>query len=221
MIRLTLASQSPRRRQLIQLLGYPVDICVADVDESSVMQPDPARNAVETAVLKATHIATHHPEQAMIIAADTIVALGGRMLGKPRDAAEATQMLTDLRDRQHEVHTGLVVWDGRSGQMTTRVTTAVVTMRPYTDVEIADYVASGDPMDKAGAYAIQHPVFQPVADLRGCYTAVVGLSICELLRVLGALGLPRLADLTAVETAHAMFPCPIFPGLLDYSSEAC
>lgn len=211
---LTLASQSPRRRQLIQLLGHPVEICVADVDESSITEPDPARNAVETAVLKATYIATHHPGKEMIIAADTIVALGQRMLGKPRDAAEAQQMLTDLRDGQHQVHTGLVMLDGRSGRIETGVTTAVVTMRRYSQAEIAAYVASGDPMDKAGAYAIQHPIFQPVERLDGCYMAVVGLSVCDLIRLLDALGAPRLADLTAVHAAHAGFPCPIFPKLL-------
>jgi septum formation protein len=220
-MRLTLASQSPRRRQLIQLLGYPVDICVADVDESSVAQPDPALNAVETAVLKATHIATHHPEREMIIAADTIVSLGRRMLGKPHDAAEAIQMLADLRGGQHEVHTGLVALDGRTGKMLTRVTTAVVTMRPYTDAEIAAYVASGDPMDKAGAYAIQHPIFQPVAELSGCFMAVVGLSICDLIQLLDEMDVPRLADLTAVQHSHLHYPCPIFPNLLDYPPDSC
>lgn len=218
---LTLASQSPRRWQLIQLLGYPVEICVADVDESSVREPDPALNAVETAVLKATHIAAHHPDKAIIIAADTIVALGRRMLGKPRDAAEAQQMLTDLRDGQHEVHTGLAVLDGRSGQLLTRVTTAVVTMRPYSQMEIAAYVASSDPMDKAGAYAIQHPIFRPVAELSGCYTAVVGLSVCELIQMLDELEIPRLADLTAVHAAHAAYPCPIYPNLLAHPTKPC
>ena len=226
-MRLILASQSPRRQQLIQLLGYPVVVQVADVDESSVMEPDPAVNAVETAVLKATTIAHrlhNQQERAFIVAADTIVALDGGMLGKPVDAAAAAHMLAVLRSRQHEVHTGLVVLDVRSGQMVQRVNTAVVTMRNYTDAEIAAYIASGDPLDKAGGYAIQHPVFQPVADMVGCYLAVMGLSICELVRVLDELNVPRRVDLTAVHAAHHLanleYPCPIYQYLSHGTPES-
>ncbi len=225
---LILASQSPRRQQLIQLLGYPVQVQVADVDESSVTHPDPAVNVVETAVLKATTIADrlhNRAQSALIIAADTTVALGQNMMGKPVDAAAAYDMLVALRNRQHHVHTGLVVLDLRSGQLVKRVNTAVVTMRAYGDDEIAAYVASGDPLDKAGAYAIQHPIFQPVAELTGCYTAVMGLSICELIRVLDNLGVPRRADLTAVAAAHQIaqrhYPCPVYDQLLEKSSESC
>ncbi|MCA9874564.1 MAG: septum formation protein Maf [Anaerolineales bacterium] len=225
---LILASQSPRRQELIRLLGYPVAVQVADVDESSITHPDPAVNAVETAVLKATTIAArlqNRTARTLIIAADTIVALDQQMLGKPVDAAAAWEMLRALRHRQHEVHTGLVVLDVRSGRMTKRVNTAVVTMRNYTDEEIATYVASGDPLDKAGAYAIQHPLFQPVAALTGCYTAVMGLSICELIRILDGQNIPRQADLTAVAAAHQVagryFPCPIYDQLLEKSSETC
>lgn len=227
-MRLILASQSPRRQRLVQLLGYPVTVQVADVDESSVTDPDPAVNVVKTAVLKATTI--HHRLQersapSLIVAADTIVALDRQMLGKPVDAADAWQMLAALRNRQHEVHTGLVVLDVQSGQMVSRVNTAVVTMRDYTNEEMAAYVASGDPLDKAGAYAIQHPVFQPVANMAGCYTAVMGLSVCELITVLDSLDLPRRADLTAVYHAHEVadrhYPCPIYDQILVKSSESC
>ena len=224
---LILASQSPRRQELIQLTGYSVEVQVADVDERSVTHPDPAMNVVETAVLKAITIAQRHtvPQQTLIVAADTIVALNRQMLGKPIDAREAVEMLAALRNRQHEVHTGMVVLDLRSGKMLKRVNTAVVTMRHYSDAEIDAYVASGDPLDKAGAYGIQHPTFQPVAVLSGCYTAVMGLSICELVRTLDDLGLPRRADLTAIRTAHYLasqdYPCPIFNQLLDKSPESC
>ena len=224
---LILASQSPRRQELIQLAGFPVEVQVADVDEHSVTHPDPAVNVVETAVLKAITIAQRHtvPQQALIVAADTTVALDQQMLGKPIDAREAFEMLAALRNRQHEVHTGMVVLDLRSGEMVKRVNTAVVTMRNYSDTEIYAYVASGDPLDKAGAYGIQHPTFQPVVALSGCYTAVMGLSICELVRTLDDLSLPRLADLTAVHAAHHLpnqdYPCPIFNQLLDKSPKSC
>ena len=224
---LILASQSPRRQELIQLAGFPVEVQVADVDERSVTHPDPAVNVVETAVLKAITIAQRHtvPQQALIVAADTTVALDQQMLGKPIDAREAFEMLAALRNRQHEVHTGMVVLDLRSGEMVKRVNTAVVTMRNYANAEIHAYIASGDPLDKAGAYGIQHPTFRPVAALSGCYTAVMGLSICELVRTLDDLGLPRRADLTAVHATHHLanqdYPCPIFNQLLDKSPKSC
>ncbi len=215
MVEFILASQSPRRQSLIKLLGYPFSVMVADVDEASITDPDPAVNVVKTAVLKAHTIAQKTSvTDKIIIAADTTVALDGHMLNKPHDAIEAISMLQSLRNRAHEVHTGLVLIDLRTGQQVAGVTTAVVTMRNYTDEEIAAYVASGDPMDKAGSYAIQHPIFKPVSQLDGCYTAVVGLSVCDLILTLDELGVPRLADLTTVHHAHQMadldFPCPIY-----------
>ena len=215
MVEFILASQSPRRQSLIKLLGYPFSVKAADVDEASITHPDPAMNVVETAVLKANTIAQQtQSEGKIIIAADTTVALAGQMLGKPRDAAEATVMLQALRNCSHEVHTGFVLLDVRNGRRVERVTTAVVTMRDYSDKEIAAYVASGDPLDKAGSYAIQHPLFKPVAHLEGCYTAVMGLSVCDLILALDDLNIPRRASLTAVYHSHQVanldFPCPIY-----------
>lgn len=215
MVKFILASQSPRRQSLIKLLGYPFSVKVADADEASITHPDPAANVVKTAVLKANIIAQQiEANDSIIIAADTTVALAGQMLGKPRDADEAVMMLQSLRNRAHEVHTGCVLLDLRSGRQVERVTTAVVTMRDYTDEEIAAYVASGDPLDKAGAYAIQHPVFKPVARLDGCYTAVMGLSVCDLILALDDLNVPRRVDLTAVyhthQVANSAFLCPIY-----------
>lgn len=215
MIKFILASQSPRRQSLIKLLGYPFSIRVADVDEMSITHPDPATNVIETAVLKAYTIAQQTKSSGeIIVAADTTVALGENMLGKPQDAAEATHMLQTLRHQTHEVHTGFVILNLANGAEIKKVTTAVVTMRDYTDQEIAAYVASGDPLDKAGAYAIQHPTFKPVAQLDGCYTAVVGLSVCDLILALDKLDIPRLADLTAVHQSHQVadldFSCPIY-----------
>ncbi|MBE2223318.1 MAG: septum formation protein Maf [Anaerolineae bacterium] len=219
MVEFILASQSPRRQSLIYLVGYPYVVRVADADEASITHPDPAVNVVETAVLKANTIAQQiQSADQIIIAADTTVVLAGQMLGKPRDDREAALMLQALRNRKHEVHTGLVLLDLRNGRRVERVTTAVVTMRNYSDEEIAAYVASGDPLDKAGAYAIQHPLFKPVARLDGCYTAVVGLSVCDVILALDELDVPRRADLTAVRQAHQVdnldFPCPIYEKLL-------
>lgn len=215
MKKLFLASQSPRRRELIGLLGYPFQVISTHVDERLVADPDPAVNVVGTARLKAVSFAgqlkqNDHQENGVIVAADTIVALDGQMLGKPVDTADAHRMLAALRGRSHEVHTGVTLLDLGSGREVSGVHTAVVTMREYSDAEILRYIASGDPMDKAGAYAIQHPEFRPVAHLIGCFTGVMGLSVCHLLQLLPQLGLPLLADLTAVLQAHQQYPCPLF-----------
>lgn len=204
MIRLILASASPRRQALIHLLGYPVEVRVADVDELSVTDPDPASNVVETARLKAEAVAASVTGAGVIIAADTEVALDGQLLGKPAGAADATRMLQQLRNRTHQVHTGIVVCPLPDGKMATTVSTTGVTMRDYTDAEITAYVASGDPLDKAGAYAIQSASFHPVACLDGCYTGVVGLSLCRLRQALQAMGVLVSLDVADHETAR----CP-------------
>ncbi len=216
MIHFVLASQSPRRRELIWLLRYPVSCVTAVVDENSVHDEDPAINVVETAVLKAGAIMKQVEEtpldsrQPILIAADTTVALDGRQLGKPADAAEAEVMLRALRGRAHAVHTGVALVDLETRQTITGVHTAVVAMRPYTDEEIGAYVGSGDPLDKAGAYAIQHPTFRPVSRLDGCFTGVMGLSICHLIQLLADMGVPIQARATAVHQAHQQYSCPVF-----------
>lgn len=210
-VEILLASQSPRRRELIFLLGYPVNTLAADADEESVMTPDPAQNVVDTAVLKTTIIMAHYTPPArsrtLLIAADTTVALDGEMLNKPRDAADARRMLRALRGRAHEVHTGYVIRDMLAEKEVRGVHTAVVTMRSYTDTDIDAYVATGDPLDKAGAYAIQHPGFRPVCQLDGCFLSVVGLPVCDLIQALGAWGMPWQGEVTAVARAHNHHPC--------------
>lgn len=214
MMQFILGSQSPRRRSLVQLIDYPLTTTAVSVDEDSITHPDPALNVVETARLKAAAITAQLPpprEHAILITADTTVAAGAIMLNKPANAADARRMLQLLRARKtHEVHTGLVLTDLNSGRTQMAVHTAVVTMRAYTDAEIDAYVATGDPMDKAGAYAIQHPIFQPVAALEGCFLGVMGISICHLLHLLAAWELPLRANPTALHAAHASFTtCPL------------
>lgn len=211
-----LASQSPRRRELIQLLGFPFQVMVADADEDSVTIPDPARNVVETAWLKSTKIGSMLytavlPPGTLILAADTTVAFAGEMLNKPAHEQEARQILQRLRDKEHEVYTGFVLLEPGSGREWQGVSTAVVTMRPYSDAEIEAYLATGDPLDKAGAYAIQHPQFRPVARLQGCYCNVMGLPVCDLILALAEFLAPEAVtqiDFTAVEKAHLHYPCP-------------
>ena len=137
---LILASASPRRQELIRLLGQPWRVMVAQVDESSVSHPDPAQDVIETARLKAADVVGRAPAGALVIAADTTVVLDGRVLNKPVDAADARDMLRRLRGRVHHVHTGIVVVDTRTDRWLTDVATIEVPMRRYSDAEIETYV---------------------------------------------------------------------------------
>jgi len=208
-----LASLSPRRQELIQLCGYPYEIKIVPVDENSIAYPDPVQNCIQTAQLKSNALANSlnaaSGSGSLVIAADTIVAVDGQMLGKPRNRADAFDMLILLRGRSHEVHTGVSIIDLGSGQEVNGVHTAEVRMRSYSDNEIVDYVATGDPLDKAGAYAIQHPQFKPVEQLSGCFLGVMGLSICHLLQLLSLLDVPMAADLNSLSTAHQQYQCPL------------
>lgn len=214
---LLLASASPRRQELIALLGHPFAILPAHVDEESIVDPDPVANTQAIARLKGQTVATmlprtangHYAKETIIVAADTTVVIDGRLLGKPATPAEATAMLRLLRGRTHAVHTALMLIDTRNGREVEAVQTSYVTMRAYSDAEIAAYIATGDPMDKAGAYAIQHPIFRPVSELAGCYTGVMGLSVCQLIQMLCAWDVPVAARETAVVQAHQQYPCPI------------
>jgi MAF protein len=126
----------------------------------------------------------------LILTADTTVEIDGEIVGKPADDDEAWAILRRLRGRTHHVHTGISVRDGATGHVETTLTTTGVVMRDYADEDIAAYIASGDPFDKAGAYAIQHPVFRPVERLEGCHTNVMGLPLCTACAMLAQHGVP-------------------------------
>jgi septum formation protein len=212
---LVLASSSPRRQELIQLLQTSWTIQVANVDEESVTHPDPATNVAETARLKAAAAAKTAPDNSIVIGADTTVALDGEMLNKPADEEEARKMLQALRNRSHQVHTGIAIIDTSSGKVVLDVCSVVVPMRDYSSQEIDAYIATGDPLDKAGAYAIQHPEFQPVNGLNGCYATVVGLPLCHLVRSLRKVGLEISADIATSCQKHHNYECPVFDQILN------
>ncbi len=183
---LLLASQSPRRHQLLGLLGLPFRSVCPVVEETPHADESPAALVARLSQEKAraaltAPAASDHP---LIVACDTTVALDGESMGKPEDADRATAMLRRLRARPHAVFTAVTLLDGGSGRMETVVAWTDVYMRPYTDAEIAAYIATGDPFDKAGAYAIQHPDFHPVERIVGCYANVVGLPLCHLVAML-------------------------------------
>ena len=185
---LVLASGSPRRQALLAAMGLSFVVTVPHIDESLRADEPPLDAARRLCVAKAHAAATQHAD-ALVIAADTLVVLDGEILGKPVDYEDAVDMLTRLRNRRHEVLTGLAVLDAATLHVQQEVVTTAVRMRNYTDDELRRYVTSGDPMDKAGAYAIQHDGFRPVANITGCYTNVVGLPVCRLAALLGEWGM--------------------------------
>ena len=185
--RLILASGSPRRRQLLSLLGLSFIIKAAGVDERPLDGEPPTELVLRVSQAKARAVRNGRPDE-LVIAADTIVVLDNTVLGKPADRDDATPMLRRLRGRPHLVYTGVSVWHPASQRMICELGESTVWMRDYTDEEIANYVASGDPLDKAGAYAIQHPGFDPVSRVEGCRLNVMGLPLCHLGRAMVRFG---------------------------------
>jgi len=190
-----LASGSPRRRELLASLGIEFAVITPNVDEKRHDGEAPLAYVARVAYDKAMAVASNMVAPAVVLAADTAVVLaadtigitpGGDILGKPKDADDAHRILKGLRGRSHSVVTGFTLVDIRkdAGRDRTRsISDTVMTtvyMRDYSITEIDAYIATGDPMDKAGAYAIQHAAFHPVERIDGCYTNVVGLPLCAL-----------------------------------------
>jgi septum formation protein len=203
---IVLASASPRRRELLGLLGLPFTVRAVEVDETARPGETPEVLVARLSATKAATVA-RGLKDGLVVAADTVVALEGEVLGKPRDAAHAVEMLRRLRGRMHSVHSGVTVVDAASGRATIHLSDTAVWMRDYADAEIEAYVAGGDPLDKAGAYAIQHADFRPVARIQGCFTGVVGLPLGALSDGLAHFGVTLPVDLAAVCRGWTGFPC--------------
>ncbi|UCC65087.1 MAG: septum formation protein Maf [Anaerolineae bacterium] len=221
MTNLLLASQSPRRRELLALLGMPFEVAVPNVAEVPQVDEPPAALIVRLSQVKAQAVGRNQVfrkkpgfKKGIIIACDTVVALDGEVLGKPHDVAEANTMLHRLRGRSHTVYSAVTLLETTTGHTLTDVAETQVTIRAYTDPEISAYVASGDPLDKAGAYAIQHSRFHPVAGLQGCYANVVGLPLCHLTRCLRAWGIEPRQDVPAVCQGHTGHDCAVYATIL-------
>lgn len=188
---LVLASNSPRRKQLLRQGGWEFRVVPVEIDEQHISGEAPevyVRRLAEEKAQAAAARMRAEPSSLVVVAADTTVAQDGVILGKPEGPAEATAMLGRLCGRVHQVHTGVSVFNLRDRRQVSDVCTTDVRMRLYTAQEVADYVASGDPLDKAGAYAIQNADFHPVESIQGCYTNVVGLPLCCLQRLLAQVG---------------------------------
>jgi len=208
--RLVLASASPRRRELLARLRLPFDIRPVDIDERPGRSRNPEIVARRLAREKA-EAARLVDENAPILAADTVVAPAGTLLGKPRDAEEATSMLQALRGRTHDVVTGIALIPESSRTSIARQPVTRVTMRDYADEEIAASIARGDPFDKAGGYAIQDSLLRPVARYEGCYCNVVGLSLWATIECLRKAGMG--VELPRVDFLPECASCPLAPAL--------
>jgi len=182
---LILASGSPRRRDLLGELGVAFEVRVADVDESLLSSEAPEPYARRLALAKARAVAAG-AERGLVLGADTIVVLGADVLGKPTDPTEARSLLRRLRGRRHVVITALALVDAKSGAARVAAEHSGVWLRDLADAEIDAYVATGDPLDKAGGYAVQHAGFRPVARIEGSETNVIGLPLTRLAWMLAA-----------------------------------
>jgi septum formation protein len=207
---LLLASGSPRRAQIMQLLGLDFSVCVAPTDEEAMQNKyrGPLEELAQWLAKHKASAALTLPEAkgCTVIAADTTVLLDEQVLGKPRDKSHARELLLALRGRWHYVVTGIAVSgyiEGKRAMLSASCITPVQ-MRRYSMPEIKAYIATGDPLDKAGAYGIQHPSFQPTERIDGCYFNVVGLPVCTLVDLLAEFRIYPARRGPNVETG----PCP-------------
>lgn len=207
-----LASNSPRRSELLALVNLPFAVFPADIDEEQQPGELPVAYVRRLACEKAKRIAEQH--SGLVIAADTIVVDGEELLGKPVDPPDARRMLRQLRRRTHQVYTGIAILDHALGLSYDDVCCTEVPMRDYRDDEIDAYIATGDPMDKAGAYAIQNDAFHPVEGLQGCYASVMGFPLCHLMVGLRLFNLDVPGDLPGRCQTFLKYNCPVYQTIL-------
>lgn len=189
---IVLASASPRRRELLAQIGLSFRVVTPDIDEHMDRTLTPAKLVETISAEKARAVAGRVGPQPLVIAADTVVAWNGEILGKPADEAQAVAMLTHLSGQTHQVYTGFTLCQG--ARAVTRSECSLVTFRTLTAAEIAAYVATGEPMDKAGAYGIQGLGSLLVEGIQGDYFNVMGLPLCLLGRMLEEFGVKLFSE---------------------------
>lgn len=189
-------------------------VMVSDADESRLSSESPSEYVLRLAESKARAVAQHAHAEHIVIGADTSVVDGADILGKPADVVEAAHMLKRLRGHTHQVYTGIAALRVRDGKVATDLCVTDVPMREYSDAEIEAYILTGDPLDKAGAYAIQHSRFKPVDKLDGCFAGVMGLPLCHLVRTLRRLDVSPAADVPNNCQTHLDYQCPVSRAIL-------
>lgn len=188
---LVLASASPRRRELLQQIGLKFQVIPSLAEEHILAGETPEEHVIRLSLDKATEVANRkNVSGRWFIGSDTIVLCDNQILGKPQDEAHATTMLTQLSGREHQVLSGYAVLDRQTGEQRTEAVSTKVWFRQLTEAEITGYIATGEPADKAGAYAIQGLGISFVARIEGSYTNVVGLPLCKLTLAMKELGVP-------------------------------
>ncbi|MCD6582244.1 MAG: septum formation inhibitor Maf [Desulfuromusa sp.] len=188
---LILASASPRRRELLQQIGLKFQVIPSQAEEHILAGETPEEHVVRLSLDKATEVANRdNISGRWFIGSDTIVLCDNQILGKPQDEAHAAAMLKQLSGREHQVLSGYAVIDRQTGEQRTEAVSTKVWFRQLTETEITGYIATGEPADKAGAYAIQGLGICFVARIEGSYTNVVGLPLCKLTLAMKELGVP-------------------------------
>ncbi len=205
----------------MSFIGIPFDVASADVDESLLPDENPADYVLRLAEAKARAIISKSPPLApptsggrTVIGSDTAVVDAGETLGKPRDKREAKSMLRQLRGRKHQVYTGIAIYDETSDRVFSELCISDVPMREYSDAEMDAYIETGDPMDKAGGYAIQNGDFAPVEHFDGCFASVMGFPLCHLARSLKKAGMDISADLPEACRSSLNYECTISDAVL-------
>jgi MAF protein len=193
---------------LLRLLGVPFAVTAADVREIPRPGETPAELVIRLSRAKAGGARLVDRRGALVIGCDTVVALDGDILGKPSDTRDAQAMLRRLRERSHIVYSAITLLDP-TDRAATELAETRLKMRAYSECEIRAYVASGDPLDKAGGYAIQHSDFHPVDEIEGCYASVMGLPLCHLARCLRNWGIEPTTDVPTTCQAHTGHRCAV------------
>jgi septum formation protein len=191
--RLILASKSPRRSELLKQLGFDFEIIPSRVEERSAPHETPREQVIRLAEAKALEVGSQHPGR-WVIAADTVVFIDGSILGKPKSSEEASGMLNRLSGQEHFVLSGFSVRHFEKDIGAHQAVQTAVRMKPLTPGEVKWYVNTGEPFDKAGGYAIQGIGSFMIESIRGSYTNVVGLPLCELIQALSRLGAITISD---------------------------
>lgn len=200
---------------MLQWMDLTFRVRPVDIDETPLSGEAPEPYVCRLAETKALAARGLAEGDTFILAADTIVADGDTLLGKPSGPDEAREMLRTLRGRVHRVCTALAVIPPGAENALLDLCVSQVPMRDYSDAEIEAYIASGDPLDKAGAYAIQHPEFRPVTAFRGCFASVMGLPLCHLLRVFKKVGVALQHDMVQICRKNLDYNCLISARVLD------
>ena len=211
--KLILASGSPRRNELLGLLGVPFTKRPAEINERKRESESPREYVERMASEKGSAHVIGKDE--IVLSADTIVELDGLVIGKPADEHDAWRILKLLRGETHHVFTALSLHLDEGNSVLSDISQTLVTMREYSDSEIKDYISREEYADKAGGYAIQDPLFHPVREIRGCYSNVMGLPLCHMFRLFKQAGISLDVEIAGVCQRYNDITCEVYPSIVN------